>query len=165
MLTAERLRELLDYDPETGVFTRLVRRGGNALVGSRAGAVCSNGYRYLMVDGTSHCEHRLVWLHVHGVWPTDHLDHVNGVKCDNRIANLRECTHAENHQNLGVRRCNTSGHPGVSWYKAKGKWQAYINTGGERKHLGYFDTAEEAGAAYLEAKKQFHKFQPALRNS
>ena len=163
MLTAERLRELVDYDPETGVFTWRVGRGGTARAGTRAGHLRPDGYRDIEIDHMQYREHRLAWLYVHGRWPSDQLDHVNGAPADNRLTNLRECTHAENQQNRRRHTNNTSGHVGVSWYERDGTWKAEITIGGRSKHLGYFTTAEEAGAAYREAKKQLHPFQPVMR--
>jgi hypothetical protein len=100
-LTQARLKQLLDYDPETGVFTWRVNRGGAAKAGTRAGCPTPFYYRVIRIGGRSRREHSLAWLYVHGHWPADELDHINRVRDDNRIANLREVTHAENMQNTG----------------------------------------------------------------
>lgn len=163
MLTSERLRELLDYDPETGVFTWRVNASSRAQVGSVAGSPKAKGYRGIRVEGRSYYEHRLAWLHIHGEWPASHMDHINGVRDDNRLVNLREATATENQQNRIADKRNTSGVLGVSWCSRDGKWLAQIRLDGKRKYLGRFDTVEEAGAAYAEAKKQLHRFQPVMR--
>lgn len=166
MLTAERLRELLHYDPETGVFTWRVNRGGPAKAGSRAGNVNRVlGYLQIRVDRVLYYGHRLAWLYVHGEWPADQQDHVNGMRDDNRLVNLRECTPAENCQNLSIRVSNTSGHIGVSWCSERGKWHARIAVGNRHKHLGRFNSTEAAAAAYQEAKRELHTFNPETRKA
>ena len=84
-LTAERLREVLDYDPDTGVFTRKVRTASSVKVGDVAGSLNGKGYIRIRVDGRLYFAHRLAWLYVHGEWPVDQVDHINGIKNDNRI--------------------------------------------------------------------------------
>ena len=164
VLTVERIRELLDYDPASGVFIRRTKTSNRIKVGARAGFVNKrNGYRHMRVGGVIYQEHRVVWFYTHGRWPLDQIDHINGVRDDNRLANLREATRAENQQNLGVRRSNTSGHPGVFWDKDRRKWRAGIDVSGERKRLGSFEHFEDAAAAYLAAKAKFHTFNPEVR--
>ncbi len=103
MLTAERLRELLTYDPETGhfrwVFTKGCRAGGQI-----AGTVRRDGYLCIAVDGRKHKAHRLAWFYMHGRWPHPEIDHINRSKLDNRLCNLREATRVENNANRGVSR-------------------------------------------------------------
>jgi hypothetical protein len=101
-LTQNRLKQLLDYQPETGQFTWRVARAGLAKAGSVAGATKTQGYRQIMVDGTMYLAHRLAWLYVHGHFPVKMLDHVNRQSWDNRIANLREATHKQNRENLNM---------------------------------------------------------------
>lgn len=98
-LTPERLRELLEYDPETGKFTWLRNRAFKALGGTHAGYLNSNGYLRITVDDVSYAAHRLAWLYVHGRWPDKTIDHINRNKQDNRIANLRDVTHSEQNYN------------------------------------------------------------------
>lgn len=162
MLTAERLREVLDYNPETGVFTwRVIRKG--VTVGSRAGTPHSKGYRTIRIDYVAHYEHVLAWLHTHGVRPTDQLDHRNRVRNDNRLSNLRPATGGENNQNVGLLPRNTSGHPGVSWDRRRDKWAVRIGIQGRQKHVGYFTDLEEAAEAYRVAKAKYHTFHPETR--
>lgn len=158
MLTADRLREVLDYDPATGVFTWREKSAPDSRIrpGTVAGYV-QHGYRLINVDNRQYRAHRMAWLYVHGEWPTDDIDHINGVRDDNRIANLREATRSENLQNQRrARRDNRSGFLGVS---ANGKrWKAEIIEGVRRQHLGTFDTPGEAHEAYLAAKRRLHPF-------
>jgi hypothetical protein len=98
-LTAERLRELVDYDPETGKFTWTRNRAYKALGGTAAGYLNTNGYARITIDSVSHAAHRLAWLHVYGEWPKASIDHINRNRQDNRIANLREATQSEQNAN------------------------------------------------------------------
>lgn len=157
MLTQERLKELLNYDPETGVFVWNVAANGSIKLGQRAGCVGSAGYRQIKIDKKIYLEHRLVWFYVHDCWPTNQLDHINRVKDDNRLCNLRAVSHQENMWNTTKQKINKSGYAGVSWKAKIGKWVAQIGLNGTRRHIGYFDTKEEAHAAYVRAKEELHK--------
>ncbi len=163
-LSAERLRELLSYDAETGAFAWRIGRGGLAKSGARAGAIESGGYVQIQVEGRLRMAHRLAWLYVHGRWPTFEIDHMNGVRDDNRLSNLREATRAENQQNERRARSSNkaSGLLGVTWCERASRWRAKIMLGGKNKHLGLFDTAEAAHNAYLAAKAEIHPFAPKL---
>jgi len=155
-LTAERLRELLHYDRETGIFTWLSNPGKNALVGRRAGSV-ARGYVILQVDKNHIPAHRAAWFFVYGYWPEHFIDHINGDPADNRISNLREATKRENMQNLKASfRNNKCGILGVS--KRNNRFRAVININGSVKHIGYFDTPEDAHSAYLEEKRASHPY-------
>ena len=124
-LTAERLRALLDYDPVTGVFTWKATRTGQAVAGRIAGGALHTGYHRIQIDGRAFLAHRLAWLYVHEVWPQGQIDHINGVKADNRIANLREATASQNGQNRrGSQINNGSGLLGVYPHDASGRWRA-----------------------------------------
>lgn len=148
MLTAQRLRELLSYDPKTGEFTRR---------GARAGTLRPDGRRQLAVDGKIYLEHRLAWLYMTGAFPTYGVDHRDGDPSNNRWKNLREATPAQNNQNLDARH----GLRGVT--KFRGKWQAQINVDHKFVYLGLFDSPELAHEAYLAAKAKLHTFQPTPR--
>lgn len=150
--------ELLEYDARTGIFTWKKSMGGMAKAGSVAGATDSKGYRQIRVNGRLYLAHRLAWLAVHGEFPALHLDHIDRNPMNNAINNLRECTHAQNHQNVGVRADSTSGATGVSWLKACNKWLAYLNLDGKRYSLGRFDNITDAVNARNEAKVKFHAF-------
>jgi hypothetical protein len=149
MLTAERLREVLAYDPETGVFTRRT-------TGRVAGGSDGHGYLAARVDGQTYRLHRLAWLHTYGVWP--HIvDHVNMDKADNRIKNLRDTCKSGNAQNRrNARKDNKLGVLGVS--RHGNKYTAKIAVRGYNKYLGLFDTPEQASAAYAAAKSALHTY-------
>jgi len=126
-LTAEKLKELLNYDPETGLFIRVVFICNRARKGDIAGSIDKRaGYRCIVINGKRYQAHRLAWLYVHGRWPESQLDHINRNAGDNRITNLREVSNQENHHNLKLHVRNTSGHSGVYWNKKNKKWVAYI---------------------------------------
>lgn len=150
-----RVRALLDYDPATGVFQWRVKPRRGVQIGDRAGTVDPLGYRGVRVDGRRYLEHRLAWAWVFGSQPPDELDHINGNPSDNRIANLRPATRSQNNQNTRRRCDNKSGFKGVSWITARGKWRAEIKADGRVLHLGYFQTREEAHAAYMTAAEKF----------
>ena len=153
MLTADRCREVLDYDPETGLFTRIQSRN-SSFVGKVAGTQDKDGYNTIFVDGVIHKAHRLAWLYVHGVWPDGDIDHVNEDKTDNRISNLRDTRNTTaNWLNRTLpSSLNRSGYRGVT-QRPNGRWRANHTHNGVRRHLGNFDTAEQAHEAYLEAKR------------
>ena len=167
-LTQKRLKEVLHYDPETGVFT-WVKRTGAAKAGSSAGCVKGTSatlrYYVIRVDSALYRAHRLAWLYVTGAYPTGLIDHVDGNGLNNAWANLRECSHAENQQNRVKQANNRSGYLGVSWAKYQSKWQAQITVRGDHRHLGFFADPQEAHKAYLRAKSQIHTFQPVPRDA
>lgn len=153
-IDARRLREVLSYDPETGEFFWLVGIKG-VCAGDRAGGLSrSRGYWRIQLDGQRHTAHRLAWLYMTGEWPRDQIDHINGIRTDNRFANLREATNAQNGANSSKRENTTSKYKGVD---RRGKrWRAQIRSGGKKYCLGMFDTPEEAYAAYCAAARKFH---------
>lgn len=156
-LTAARLRELLSYDAETGEWTwRVARR--RMLPGSPAGTVKANGYLQISIDNRTYSAHRLAWLYVNGAWPSEQIDHINGIRQDNRFANLRDVRLAENIQNnFRARKGKTScALLGVTKDKRTKKWKAAITANGVVFRLGQFETAEAGHAAYLEAKLALH---------
>lgn len=158
MLTAERLRQLLAYDGETGAFAWRVARGNGLKVGDVAGRV-GQGYRIVRIDGRGYLAHRLAWLYVHGVWPAGEIDHINGDKLDNRIANLRDVDRRGNKENMrAARRDNKVGLLGVHTRPANKirPYVASIRVDGALKHIGAYATPEAAHAAYVERKRQLH---------
>lgn len=154
-LTAERLRELLSYDPETGIFTWRIRTSNNIKVGQRAGSDMS-GYLSIRLLGGRHKAHRLALLYMYDVSPEGIVDHINGITHDNRIENLRVVTRSGNAANQRRARAdNACGYLGV--HKAKGVgWKSQIMLSGVTKHLGTFDTPAAAHGAYLAAKRELH---------
>jgi hypothetical protein len=156
-ITAERLRELLHYDPDTGIFVWRVQRTCKAMVGTVAGATDKEGaYRKISVDGDRYSSHRLAWLYVYGEMPTGGIDHINCDGTDNRIANLRLATPQQNAWNSRRGKSNVSGFKGVHFNSRSGKYASSFRGGGQRRHLGYFDTAEQAAEAYREAIAEAH---------
>lgn len=171
-MPAAKVRELLDYNSETGVFTWLRRpiRSGAELAdkgwntrfeGKRAaGRPHRHGHLYLNIafpvwNSKNYAAHRVAWAHYYGEWPPTTLDHVNGNPTDNRIANLRLATGSQNQRNQKRRTDNTSGHKGVSWSNATGKWYAYINVDGRMRSLGRYVDKEAAIAARRAAATKF----------
>lgn len=155
-LTAQRLRELVNYDPESGLMTRLVR-SANIKSGAAVGCVRSdNGYLVARIDGALYRVHRLVWLYVHGDWPSGVIDHINGDRRDNRIQNLRDTSQQTNvHNSRYQARKSATGLQGVYKYGAS-KFRAQITVNRRFIHLGCFPTAELAHEAYKDAKKRLH---------
>lgn len=157
MIDQPTLKRLLDYCPETGIFTWRIGRGGTAWAGTKAGALDANGYINIRIHRRLIKAHRLAWLYVHGVWPSCDLDHRNRNKADNRISNLRLASEAQNVANSITRRDNKCGLKGVS--KRGDRFCARITKNKRRVHLGWFKTAEAASAAYTaEAQKFFGEF-------
>jgi hypothetical protein len=148
-LTAARVRELLHYDPETGVFAWRVAFNRNIKVGAAAGGVNPRGYHRIAINRRYYQAHRLAWLYITDEWPPEQVDHINGDPSDNRWANLRLATQSQNQANARRRSDNTSGYKGVSWDARSRKWSAEILVGGRRVRLGRFGCPAEAHAAYV----------------
>lgn len=158
-LSAERLREVLSYDPLTGEFRWLVSTARRIRVGDIAGFEIDRGRRGIKVDGSQYQAHRLAFLHMTGNFPDIEVDHIDTDPSNNRWANLREATRSENNANTRRNRRNTSGYKGVSWHKRDRKWCAQIHVSGRDIHLGQFSSPEEAHAAYVAAAtKHFGEF-------
>jgi hypothetical protein len=148
MLDQAVLKSLLYYHPESGIFTWLVKRG-KSRAGARAGHQHKlTGYRVIGVNGKIYPEHRLAWLYMTGNWPINKIDHIDREQTNNIWSNLRAATTQQNAGNCKIRSDNTSGYRGVSWYRNNGKWRAGIKIDGKDKHLGFFNSPEEAFEAY-----------------
>ena len=155
LLTQERLKELLHYDPETGVWTWRVSRGGR-LAGSHAGTLSKAlGYVMISIDKEILYAHRLAMLYMTGNMPPE-VDHVNRDGSDCKWKNLRAATHSENLANVSGWSSNTSGARGVVYQKDARLYRANIEKNGKRIFLGYFKTVEEASAVYLEAARRLN---------
>ena len=164
MVTQSRLKEVLSYDEDTGLFAWKVNKGRLAQAGTTAGSVNSSGYVIIWIDGRQYKASRLAWLYVNGTMPNGIIDHINRVRTDDRIKNLRLASRIENGQNLSPNRANKSGVVGVSWHKRTKRWTAQIMFDGEKIYLGIFKTIEEAAAARSAAKAKYHKFHPEDNN-
>lgn len=148
-LTQKHLKELLNYDPESGVFTWKLKRTGFKSKDGQAGSIQSMGYRTIWLNGGAHKAHRLAWLYMTGNLPDLYIDHINGEKDDNRWCNLREATHAQNMWNTRKLTTNRSGLQGVSWHMRVAKWCAQVSFNGKKIHIGYFDCPAAAHLAYV----------------
>lgn len=154
-LTQARLKELLHYDPETGIFTYKLRFAHRIRVGDPVTSTNDNGYLRLCLRYKKYYLHRLAWLYMTGEWPLFQIDHKNTIRADNRWDNLREATNKFNNENRrSAHRTSISGLLGVR--KRKNKFLARIFADGKERHLGAFDTPELAHAAYVDAKRQLH---------
>jgi hypothetical protein len=150
-LNAERLRELLAYDPETGEFRWKVYRSPHARAGDAAGCAKGNGYRKICVDRRYYHAHRLAYLWMTGAWPPEDVDHRNRQRADNRFQNLRPADKAQNAANTGLYRNSRSGFRGVA--RVGDKWKAHVSVRGIYQHLGMFKPAEEAALAAQAARE------------
>jgi hypothetical protein len=160
MLTQQRLKELFAYDPDTGILTRLVSTNRMAKAGTDAGTSDGAGYLRISIDRRRYRAHRLAWLYVHGEFPSAEIDHINRVRSDNRLLNLRAATKSENQQNTTTKVNNISGVKGVHWSKCAKKWQAEICVDGRSTYLGVYANLEAATAAYLTASASIHTHAP-----
>lgn len=151
----EMIKARLSYNAATGEF-RWLSAPNHYTIGKVAGNLDNYGYRRIGIDGRQYKAHRLAWAFAHGAMPSEEIDHVNGDRDDNRIANLRLASREINNQNVSLRSDSTSGYMGVSFYRPTGKWKAQIRHKGKTTHLGYHDSPQVAHAAYMEAKRGMH---------
>lgn len=161
MLTQSRLKELLHYDEETGIFTRIKEVcGKREYIGKVAGTLNKRGYFQIHIDYKIYTNHRLAWLYMNGEFPKKgiHIDHIDRNKTNNSYKNLRLASPTQNLQNKEFARIDnlTSKTLGVCWYKRDSTWQAEICVNKKRIFLGRFKNLEDAKNAYLEAKKIYH---------
>jgi len=165
--SVEYLRECFSYGPETGALTwkdrpreHFASPTGYGIfkcryAGRPAGAPHNAGYLQVRVAPGNYLAHRIAWAIYHGSWPTLDIDHINGIRTDNRIINLRDVSRQTNLRNSARRPCNTSGHTGVVWHPRNGKWQAQVTIHGKNHYLGQFDDVGDAIAARQRANEQF----------
>jgi len=161
----ELLKEILNYDSKTGIFTWKIKPALQIKIGDIAGSKVSRGYIHLAIKNKDYKAHRLAWIYMYGQIPEGYtIDHINGVCHDNRIENLRiSPSQVEQGQNKKVFKNNTSGYTGVG--KSHNKWQARIMLNRKSISLGYFDTPEAANDARIKAKAELHTFNPIQRTS
>jgi len=147
------LRELFCYDPETGFITNRISRTSRK-AGARAESVDTRGYFQVYAGGALRLAHRVAWTMHHGKEPAGFIDHINGDTADNRIANLRECSHSENMRN---KRVNSSSRSGIKGLNRVGpSWRANVGVSGQRFHLGSFRSKDEAITAIKIAREKLH---------
>jgi hypothetical protein len=155
-LTADQVREVLDYNPDTGVLSWRIRCGMRALPGNPAGWCATRGYIAVKLNGRAHMAHRLIWLIQTGRWPDQQVDHIDGDTSNNRWPNLRLAQCHQNQANARLRRDNKSGVKGVSWNEKRARWRAVVRHQGKQVLDKFFVTKEEAKACAREARLRFH---------
>ena len=157
-ITVDEVREAFDYDEETGDMIWKIRASSRANIGDAAGYVNRRGYKYIGYKGKLYRAHRLIWLYVHGSFPPEQIDHIDGNPSNNRISNLRAVSRKENAKNQKLPKNNTSGITGVVWKKNASKWHARIKINWKQIHLGTFNDFFEAccGRKSAEIKYDFH---------
>jgi len=171
IITYEIANHYISYSESTGDFVWKFRSGDRLKLQSwnsrfsrkKAGSINSDGYITISINYIAVLGHRLAWLIAHKRWPNGMLDHINGIRTDNRICNLREVNHSQNMQNRKVQANNTSGFTGVYWNEKNGNWRSRIKVGGKSIGLGSHKTAELAFMAYKEAKIKYHDI-PLLKS-
>ena len=147
------VKKYLHYNPETGVFIRRIKTANCISVGDIAGGL-EHGYIVIQLCGIKYKAHRLAWFYVHGVWPKDQIDHINHIRDDNRLSNLREATNKSNGKNQSMYPNNTSGITGVARFR-KNRWQAYITNNGKLFPLGKYKDKFDAVCARKSAENKY----------
>ena len=155
MITQEELKKIVNYNPETGIFTWNISKQGIKF-GKVAGGIKDTGYVRIKLNGKLYPAHRLAWIYMYGEYPNI-IDHINGKRDDNRICNLRQCSTSQNQWNQKLSKNNTSGSKNVSWIKSRNKWRVQIKVNNIPKHIGYFDDFEFATFVAEEARDKYHK--------
>jgi hypothetical protein len=159
ILTQKELKEYLHYNSDTGIFTWALKVNNKKPIGSKAGNVNKIGYCVIRINSKAYLAHRLVWLYVYGHFPQSDIDHINLIKSDNKLINLRLATHTENMRNRKVQKNNKSGFKGVCFHKGNKKWHSQCTVNGKQYNLGFFSTPEEASIIYQRfAEKHFKEF-------
>ena len=162
-MTPFELRKLIEYDPDTGLLKWKPRENNASFNSKHAGkpafAQLSDGYLTGRLGGKNFKAHRIAWAVNQGEWPLGQIDHINGIRSDNRLSNLRVVSNSENGKNQKSRSSNRSGEPCVNWFARDQKWWVKITANGHQKHIGYFDRLEEAVSARNAAWKEhgFHE--------
>lgn len=156
MLTQAELKQLLHYDPETGLIYWKIARSNRIKAGQLAGTKDGCGYLGISINRKTYRNHRLIWLYMYGHFPEQVIDHIDGNKLNNKLCNLRHVSQQKNMFNYSGNKLNTSGWTGVSYDKARNKYAAYIHHNNKKVNLGRFTTAEEANKVRLQAKNRLH---------
>ena len=161
----EAIINLLRYCPEVGgpCLVWKVSKRSHIKENMMAGSKAKEGYWQVQINKKNYPAHRVVYFLCTGLWPIAQIDHIDGNPSNNRIENLREATVQENGQNRKLNINNCSGYQGVTFSKSTNKWQSQIKANGSYKYLGVFITAEEAHEAYKMAKREFHQFNPEVK--
>ena len=154
-LTQEKIKEVLHYDLDTGVFVWLKRTSVRIMIGDTAGCVSKNGYYQIKALNIVSYAHRLAFLYMTGEWPKDQVDHINHIKTDNRWCNLRASTDKENRKNMPRQKNNTSGVNGVGWDSSRKKWISCIKINSKAIHLGRFSNFFDAVCARKSAENKY----------
>lgn len=170
MVSQDELKELMHYEPSTGIFTRLKSNNGFVKIGDEVGWTAGHGhtdlcYRSTEINRRKYLLHRLAFLYMTGKMPDLHIDHIDHNGLNNRWANLRQVTRSENLRNSRLSVNNKSGNKGVSFYIRNGKWRAAINADGKKRHLGYFIDKQDAINARKEAERKYYEVDQAKRYS
>ncbi len=157
MISQEYLKSILDYNPNTGIFTWKVNKSfsGKSRAGKQTGYKDKNGYMYIRIDYKLYRSHRLAWLYMYGEF-TGEIDHIDNNPSNNAINNLRLCTSSQNKCNMRLRSDSTSKVKGLHWYKAYKKWQVNITINKKTKCLGYFEDFFEACCTIYSARNKLH---------
>ena len=156
MISLDNIKNIFNYDEQTGILPWKERKQGRTF--GPIGFKDKDGYLIFRTNRRKYrfCVHRIIWAYVNGEWPKDQIDHINGIKDDNRLCNLREANTAENMRNVGKQSPNTSGLKGVSWHRAGRKWRSDIKVNQKQMWLGHFDCPAAASFAYQIAADKYH---------
>lgn len=154
-MSYDELRELLSYDPETGMFHWLQQRKGRRSSGVAGGSTGNDGYVTIKIGSRYYLVHRLAWFYMTKQWPSEDIDHINRNPADNRWDNLRICSRSLNSANANMRESNTSGFKGVTFDKARKRWSAQIGVNYRHMNLGRYATPQEAARAYDDAATKY----------
>ena len=152
-LTQDYLKSILNYDENIGILSRKIAKTVTVNIGDTVGYLRSDGYLRTSIDGKGYMCHRLAWLYVHGEFPEEYIDHINGNKSDNRICNLREATNKQNQKNRKVQANNKTGYRCVSYHKHNNRYIAAMQIDGKSSYIGSYATPLEASDAYEERAK------------
>lgn len=156
MLTADRLREVLNFDPDTGQFTWCKSLSLRGRVGERAGHSQKDGRVIVGIDGVSYLAHRLAWLYTHGAWPLNLIDHINRDNSDNRLVNLRQATSSENKLNADAHRDSVTGLKGITFDRSRARWVVQLSKKGRKSIAKRFVSKAEAIEFYRQKSVEYH---------